>query len=193
MSKFLFDKTIRQVGIPNTGFPSENNNCNNRPRRYRMTNALNFRFLVIAIFFGFSFLAQSQEVPDDPKDIPTEEDKIYYTCETYTDSGEYKLSAVLNFTLDSYNGVLEVIWVNESTYGELPRLRHGATLNATRVKAGKQGRTPVFIIESLNARTGNGVKVIVPMKADVYGDTMGEIHVNGSSFEAKCTVEIDTY
>jgi len=149
--------------------------------------------LILILIFTFFSSVYAQETPDDGTQIPTDEDKIYYTCETYTDGGEYKLSAVLNFTLDSFNGVLEILWVNETTYGELPRLRHGATLNATRVREGKQGRRPVFIIESINARTGNGVKVVVPMKADVYGDTMGEIHINDVSFEVKCTLEIDTY
>jgi len=150
------------------------------------------KLLVSLFFVGFSCFTISQELPEEPQG-PLEEDKIYYTCETYTDAGEYKLSAVLNFTLDSFTGVLEVFWVNESTYGELPRLRHGATLNSTRVREARAGRTPVFVIESNNSRTGNNIKVIVPMKADVFGDTMGEIHVNGVSFEVKCTVEIDTY
>lgn len=166
---------------------------NNLTGELTMSSVFNFKLLVVTAFLSFSSLVQSQDLPSGNQDLPVDEDKIYYTCETYTDAGEFKLSAVLNFTLDSFTGILEVLWVNESTYGELPRLRHGATLNATRVKEGKQGRTPVFIIESMNARTGNGVKVIVPMKADVYGDTMGEIHVNGVSFGVKCTVEIDTY
>ena len=161
-------------------------------------------FFKLASILSLSFLltanvARSQELPDDPTDPtefpeePAQEDKMYYTCETYTDNGDYKLSAVVNFTLDTFTGVMEILWVNESTYGELPRLRQGVTLNSSRVREGKQGKKPVFIVESKNARTGNSLKLTVPMKAEIYGDTMGELIVNGESFEVKCAIEIDIY
>ena len=140
-------------------------------------------------FTFFCGVTNAQEYPEDP----AQEDKIYYTCETYTDGGDFKLSAVVNFTLETYAGVMEILWVNESTYGELPRLRQGVTLNSSRVREGKQGKKPVFIVESKNDRTGNSLKLVVPMKADVYGPTMGELYVNGESFEVKCAVEIDIY
>lgn len=162
-------------------------------RELKMKTLMKVNLLATVFLLGMTNFVMAQESPEEPQQTPKEEDKIYYTCETYTDSGEYKLSAVLNFTLESYTGILEVLWVNETRYGELPRLRHGASLNSSRVREGKVGRTPVFIVESNNARTGNKIKVVVPMKAEIYGNTMGEIHVNDESFEVKCSVEIDTY
>lgn len=143
------------------------------------------------VFMLMTRVALSQELPDEP--LPTQEDKMYYTCETYTDGGDYKLSAVVNFTLETFTGVMEILWVNESSYGELPRLRQGVTLNSSRVREGKDGKKPVFIVESKNVRTGNSLKLVVPMKAEIYGDTMGELYVNDESFEVKCSVEIDIY
>ncbi len=160
-------------------------------------------FLKLLSILSLSFLfltnvATAQELPDEPiPDEPQEqepplEDKMYYTCETFTDNGDYKLSAVVNFTLETFTGVMEILWVNEYG-GELPRLRQGVTLNSSRVKEGKVGKKPIFIVESKNVRTGNSLKLVVPMKAETYGDTMGELHVNGESFEVKCAIEIDIY
>lgn len=142
--------------------------------------------------FAQSFGEDNDNNNDDDDD--KKEDTIYYACETFTDGGTYKLyTNGFHFGLDSYDGEMEIKWENDSDYSELPRFRHGATLRKENIREGHKAGKPVFIVTSINPRTGNGVKLVLPMRAEVYGRTMGEIHINDESFEVQCMIEIDLF
>lgn len=122
------------------------------------------------------------------------EDRISYSCETYTDGGVYKLyTSRFYFNLISLKGEMEVKWENELDYSELPRFRHGACLYPADIKKIKKNNKSFFEVISTNQYTENTVKLLLPTKAEVYGRTMGEIHINDESFEVQCMLEVDIY
>ena len=144
-----------------------------------------FKTSILIFFVTISTLLCAQGYDD-----PILEDRIFYTCETYTDGGTYRLNAKLDFGLKSFEGKMDITWYNDRSYSENPRLGFKSILNSSKISEEVIRKEPVFIVQSSEKITRNSIKLILPMRVEVYGKTMGELHINGESFEVQCLIEV---